>query len=160
MIQYCLTNVALSLCYLFFSKIFEKLMYSRVLKFINKHKHQFGFREDHSTYMALVTLIDRISPELDNGQFTITVMIDFRKAFDSLKHTLMHNTLALLGFGPDIITLIRSCFTHRYAQILMGGHMSEKISLHQGVPQGDVIAPYIFILMVVIIKILGQGMLT
>ena len=30
----------------------------------------------------------------------------------------------------------------------MGGHMSDKISLNQGVPQGDVISPYIFILMV------------
>ena len=30
----------------------------------------------------------------------------------------------------------------------MGGHMSNEIHLRQGVPQGDVISPYIFILMV------------
>ena len=43
-------------------------------------------------------------------------------------------------------------FLHnRDAQILMGGHMSDKISLNQGVPQGDVISPYIFIVMVEIL---------
>ena len=33
----------------------------------------------------------------------------------------------------------------------MGGHMSDKISLNQGVPQGDVISPYICIVMVEIL---------
>ena len=35
----------------------------------------------------------------------------------------------------------------------MGGNLSEKIILSQGVPQGDVISPYIFILMVEILLI-------
>ena len=83
----------------------------------------------------------------------LILLIDFRKAYDSLDHTFMHNTLALFGFGPDIITWIKLFFTNRDAQILMGGHMSEKIHLNQGVPQGDVISPYIFILMVEILLI-------
>ena len=66
----------------------------------------------------------------------LILLIDFRKAFDSLDHIFMHNTLALLGFGPDIITWIKLFFTNRDAQILMGGHISEKIMLLQGVPQG------------------------
>ena len=33
----------------------------------------------------------------------------------------------------------------------MGGHISDIIKLEQGVPQGDVISPYIFILMVEIL---------
>ena len=35
----------------------------------------------------------------------------------------------------------------------MGGHLTEKIYLVQGVPQGDVISPYIFILTVEILLI-------
>ena len=60
----------------------------------------------------------------------------------------MHNALSLLGFGPDIISWISLFFRNRNAKILMGGHMSDEIHLKQGVPQGDVISPYIFILMV------------
>jgi hypothetical protein len=65
----------------------------------------------------------------------------------------LHNALTLLGFGPDIIKWIKLFFNNRDAQILMGGHMSDKITLSQGVPQGDVISPYIFIIMVEILLI-------
>ena len=42
-------------------------------------------------------------------------------------------------------------FWQREAQILLGGHITGKIYLRQGVPQGDIISPYIFILMVEIL---------
>ena len=41
-----------------FAKILERLMYNRLLAFINKYqiflKHQFGFRHKHSTFLALI----------------------------------------------------------------------------------------------------------
>ena len=37
--------------------------------------------------------------------------------------------------------------------ILLGGHLSKKIILEQGVPQGDVISPYIFLLSVEILAL-------
>ena len=45
-----------------FSKIIERLMYSRLPNFINKHKMfyklQFGFRNNHSTFMVLVIIME------------------------------------------------------------------------------------------------------
>ena len=47
-----------------FSKILERLMYVRLLSFINHsgllYKFQFGFREGHSPELALIYLIDKI----------------------------------------------------------------------------------------------------
>ena len=47
-----------------FAKILERLMYNRLIKFINKNqifnKHQFGFRNKHSTFMALIILIENL----------------------------------------------------------------------------------------------------
>ena len=41
-----------------FSKIYERILYNRLIKFINKHeilyKYQFGFREKHNTTLALL----------------------------------------------------------------------------------------------------------
>merc|ERR1711936_1375290 len=48
---------------------------------------------------------------------------------------------------------VRLFFDKREAVILLGGHLSEKIILRQGVPQGDVISPYIFLLVVEILSI-------
>ena len=44
-------------------------------------------------------------------------------------------------------------FDKREAVILLGGHLSEKIFLRQGVPQGDLISPYIFLLCVEILAL-------
>ena len=47
-------------------------MYSRLLNFIDKHKiinqNQFGFRNNHSTFMALIILVEIIVDALDNGK--------------------------------------------------------------------------------------------
>ena len=55
----------------FFSKIFECLMYNRLLDYLNKNDiichNQYGFRENNSTYMALLNMIDDISNELNNN---------------------------------------------------------------------------------------------
>ena len=98
-----------------------------------------------------MNLINMIKHVTEKKKAALILLIDFKKAFDSIDHTFMHNALALLGFGPDIIKWITLFFQNRYAQILMGGHLSDKITLSQGVPQGDVISPYIFILMIEIL---------
>ena len=90
---------------------------------------------------------------LKRRKYAIILLIDFKKAINSIDHTFMHNALALLGFGPDIISWIKLFFHNRDGQILMEGHLSDKISLNQGVPQGNVISPNIFILMVKILLI-------
>ena len=55
------------------SKVFEKIMYSRLISFLNLHKilfeFQFGFRKNHSTYIALLILIDKLTKALENRAF-------------------------------------------------------------------------------------------
>ena len=67
-----------------FSKILERLMYSRLLSFINKYKllydYQFGFRKDHSPNLALIYLVDKISNALEDGDFVLGIFLDFSKA--------------------------------------------------------------------------------
>ena len=58
-----------------------------------------------------------------------------------------------MGFGPDVITWIRTFLSNRESFILLSGHLTEAIKLEQGVPQGDIISPYLFILMVEILLI-------
>ena len=53
-----------------FFKIFEKLMYNRLLEYLNKNyalaQNQYGFREKHSTFMVLMRMVDDISNEINN----------------------------------------------------------------------------------------------
>ena len=59
--------------------------------------NQYGFRENHSTYMALLNLVDQITHELDNKQFSLGIFIDLSKAFDTLDHEILISKLNHYG---------------------------------------------------------------
>ena len=64
-----------------FSKLLERLMYNRLIDYINEnqilYKYQFGFQKGKSTYMPLIVLLDKIAAALDNGDYFIGVFLDF-----------------------------------------------------------------------------------
>ena len=90
----------ISLLYVF-SKIFERLMYNRILNFINRHKlfnnFQFGFRNNHSTFMALIILIENLVYALDNGKCAVGIFLDFQEAFDTVDHSILLEQLHCYG---------------------------------------------------------------
>ena len=53
-------------------KVFEKVMYSRLLNCLDYHKiligNQFGFRKLHSSYMVLMLMMDLVTKALDNEE--------------------------------------------------------------------------------------------
>ena len=65
------------------SKIFERLMYNRLIELINKHdilyKYQFGFMGGMGTNTVMIILIDKIVSTLDNDDSVIGVFLHFSK---------------------------------------------------------------------------------
>ena len=85
-------------------------MYKRVYNYLNDnnllfHK-QFGFRKGHSTDHYLIKLIDCIYDSFNQNKYTLGILIDLSKAFDTVDHNipidnlnLYHlKTIALNGF--------------------------------------------------------------
>ena len=83
----------------------------------------------------------------------IILLIDFSKAFDSINHRYIQSVQYMYGFGQNILKWIHCFFSNRDACVLMKGTFTERIFLKQGVPQGDIISPYIFILAVEILLV-------
>ena len=58
-----------------FSKIYEKIVYKWLYDYIVLHNvlydKQFGFRKKHSSYMALITLMDPLTEALERGEAVI-----------------------------------------------------------------------------------------
>ena len=52
------------------------------------HDSQSGFRAGHSTETALLLITERWLKALNDGKVVGSVMVDFRKAFDLVDHTL------------------------------------------------------------------------
>ena len=75
------------------------------------------------------------------------------KAFNSINHDYIQTTRELFNFGPQTCKWVPLFFSNREAVILMGGHFTKKVLLKQGVPQGDIISPFIFTIAVEILLI-------
>ena len=73
------------------SKIFEKVVYSRLVSYLESNNllpdNQFGFRSKHSTELAVTYFTNMIRKEADNDRVTGAVFIDLSKAFDTISHS-------------------------------------------------------------------------
>ena len=69
-----------------FSKIFERVIYNRMIDFIEKNNilniNQFGFRKGLSTEAAIMQFVDKIQNGLTKRHNTIAIFMDLSKAFD------------------------------------------------------------------------------
>ena len=79
------------------------------------------------------------------------IAIDYRKAFDSVHFSAIIQTLRAFGFGPSFISLAVMTLHGRAASLIINGELTTRFALGNGVPQGDAVAPYLFILLMEIL---------
>ena len=124
-------------------------MYNRLSVFINKHnffnKYQFGFRNDHSTFMALIILIENLLTALDNGNCAVGIYLDFQKAFDTVDHNILLDKLHWYGIRGSAHKRFCSYLLNRKQSAFFYGYESEYKLLKCGVPQGSILGPLLFL---------------
>ena len=72
------------------SKVIEKLVYQRTIKFIEKHEllynSQYGFRSKRSCEHVILELIGNVLDSKNAKQHSCALFLDLSKAFDTLDH--------------------------------------------------------------------------
>ena len=128
-----------------FAKILERLMYNRLLKFINKNqifnKHQFGFRDKHSTFMALIILIENLVNAIDNGKCAVGIFLDFQKAFDTVDHCILLD-IYFYGIRGQAVDWFSSYLHNRQQLVNYYGCESDLKLLNVEFPKGLFLDPY------------------
>ena len=131
-------------------KIFEKVMYSRLWDFLNKHDiifdRQFGFRKNHSTNHALLSIVEEIKKKLDRKLFTCGVFVDLEKAFDTVNHSILIKKLDYYGIRGPYKNWLGSYLNNRKQIVTLGESSSIQGKVTCGVPQGSVLGPLLVLI--------------
>ena len=134
-----------------YKKIIERLMYNRLLKYINDndllYKYQFGFQKGRSTHMALIKLIDNISEALENGDCIIgMIFLDFSKAFDTVDQTILLQKLCFCGIQDITQSWFENYLSIRKQYVTYNGNRSKTEKFKCGVLQGSKLGPLLFLI--------------
>ena len=129
------------------SKVFEKVIFNQVHEHFHVNNlylsNQYGFRQKHSTELAVLEVIDRITYQLDQGITPINIYLDLSKALD---HDILLNKLQYYGVNGSALALFRSYLTERQQYVDYNETSSSLEHISTGVPQGSILGHLLFII--------------
>ena len=92
-------------------------MYNRIELFLSEfdiiYKLQFGFRKKYSTEHALLSIVEEIRKNLNNGEFSCGAFIDLEKAFDTVNHKILLSKVEHYVIKDTSLTWIASYLYNR-----------------------------------------------
>jgi hypothetical protein len=141
--------ISLSNC---MGKLLEKVVNTRLNWHLENKKilskAQSGFRRRISTEDHMVYLLDLINKVLAVKQHLVAVFIDFTKAFDRVWRTGLFIRLRAIGIRGNMFKYLRNIFSHTFLRVKLEGVLSSLYQICNGILQGSVIPPTLFILLI------------
>ena len=120
-----------------FSKIFEYVTFYQLFDYMCENNlltiEQFGFRRGHSTELAAIQLVDRLTKQMDLGNVptNIILYIDLSKAFDTLDHSIILDKLSYYGICGVENLMLRSYLSNRHQYVEYNMVLNQKQNLFQ-----------------------------
>lgn len=100
-------------------------------------------RHIHNNVRLILDMLDYHT--LINSE-SLILFIDFFKAFDSIEHNFIMQSLRLFGFGNNFCKIIKMFYDQIYSYIALHSGITPRIDVSCGIRQGCPISPKLFIL--------------
>ena len=107
-------------------------MINRVYNYLNDnnllfHK-EFNFRKGHSTNHALIQLNNSIFDSFNQNKYTLGVVIDLSKAYDTVDHNILIDILNFFDIKNNSLKWFLSYLSSR-KQLIQTGDIKKKLAL-------------------------------
>ena len=134
------------------SKILEIVVRDSLLSWFNEinflPESQYGFRLGRSVSMALtVAQNDWIHAQSKNDVVGL-MAFDLSSAFDTLKHSTLLSKLKSARISGTQLNWFESYLKNRYQSVLWNSVLSSSLQIKYGVPQGSILGPILFLVMI------------
>lgn len=134
------------------AKLMERLVFNRLYYHIEASASlsntQTGYRRRYSTMEQLARFEKSVRTTLAYGDVGIAVFFDLAGAFDTVWHTGLLYKLAETGISGGLLRWVRAYLENRMFSVTMEGEESEVHSAASGVPQGAILSPLLFNIMI------------
>ena len=133
-----------------FSKLIEKLIHKRLTNFFQKNSvlcnTQYGFQSNLSTTHALLDVLNSTCDQINAGDYTRLILLDFKKTFDTVCHNILLRKLEHYGIRGQALKLFNSFLHTRHQYVSYQNKLSETLKNRFGVPQGSNLGPLLFLI--------------
>jgi len=132
-----------------FSKVLERIFLTRLMFRVQDKlsPRLYGFLPQRSTHHCLMELYARLSPT------SVVAFLDLKSAFDVANREVILDQLVEYGVQGNLLRWIRGYLSNRTSRVLFKGACSTSKELELGTPQGRVLSPFLF-------NVLMHGLLT
>ena len=132
------------------AKLYNRLILNRIRSPIDAilRKNQAGFRTGRSCIQQIHILRRIMDGAFSQNIPLFITFVDFKKAFDSIDRDMMFAILQHYGIPDKIVSAIRVLYDQSTSQVYIQGQLSEPFAITTGVLQGDVLAPFLFIIVI------------
>ena len=128
------------------------MIYEELYRYLEENRllssKQFGFRLGSSTQLAVLYLTDSIRLNMDKSNITGTVFLDLHKAFDTVDHVRLLSKLRVYGLHGSKQAWFSNYLFNRKQFVCCDGMKSELETVSCGVPQGSILGPLMFVLLI------------
>ncbi len=134
------------------SKVLEKVIHAQLSDYFENKKlmpsGQHGFRRGFSTTSAVISLHSRWSQERRKEKYIGVCCFDLSSAFDVVDHDILLQKLNLYGLSRLSLKWVKSFLEERHQIIKWKDNISEPSSISCGTPQGGILSPFLFLVMI------------
>ncbi len=132
------------------AKTYNRILLNRIQNPIDKllRNNQAGFRSGRSCAQQIHILRRVIEGARAQLLPLYITFVDFKEAFDSIDRPMMFAILRHYGIPQKIIDAIRVLYDGSTSQVYLEGQLSEPFAVTTGVLQGDILAPFLFIIVI------------